>query len=260
VITAFGRSTHSSGNSDDPSLIGQGVLQGSSSACPIYIFSSNVCLSTCKKHSTGAKFIHPISGNLISNSAIQFSDDTSRFTNSLGCGITDSDQQPKNNIDSFFNHAQKNITTWNDLIFLSGGRLHPQKCYFYSFHPSYNHKRQHMSHQQLQPSNPLHLTDRDNQAQIPLEHRSPYDTKHTLGVILAPDGSATQQIQLIISRAREVQGKLCNSSLLRKNRWIALTSIIEPSLFYPLVATYFTQKQIQPYQCIISNLQCNALL
>ena len=107
VITAFGRSTHSSSNSDDPSSIGQGVLQGSSSACPIYIFSSNVCLSTYKKHSTGAKFIHPISGNLISNSAIQFADDTSRFTNSLGCGITDSDQQPKNNIDSFFNHAQK---------------------------------------------------------------------------------------------------------------------------------------------------------
>jgi hypothetical protein len=74
-------------------------------------------------------------------------------------------------------------------------------------------------------------------------------------VILAPDGSATQQLQHIVSRAREIQGKLCSSSLSQKNSWIALSSIIEPSLSYPLVATYFTSKDIKPYQSIISTLQ-----
>ncbi|MFN9983235.1 MAG: hypothetical protein ACK53Y_25125, partial [bacterium] len=67
-------------------------------------------------------------------------------------------------------------------------------------------------------------------------------------MILAPDGSATQQLQHIVSRAREIQGKLCNSSLSHRNKWIALSSIIEPSLSYPLVATYFTPNDSKPYQ------------
>jgi len=78
-------------------------------------------------------------------------------------------------------------------------------------------------------------------------------------VILAPDGSATQQLQHIVSQAREIQRKLCNSSLSQKNKWIALSSIIEPSLSYPLVATYFTLTDIKPYQSIMSTVQCNAL-
>jgi hypothetical protein len=259
VITAFGRSALTFSNCDDPTSIGQGVLQGGSSACPIFIFSSGVCLSTYKKHSIGAKFIHPISGNVMSDSAVQFVDETSQFTNSLGCGITEYVHDMQTNTATLFSNAQSNITTWNDFIWLSGGKLNPGKCYFYSFHPSYDHKRHRMSYQQLEPYNPLHLIDKDNQTRIRLEHCSPYNAKRTLGVILAPDGSATQQMQHIISRAGEIQGKLCNSSLSQKNRWIALSSIIEPLLSYPLVATYFTPKETQPYQSIISNLQCNAL-
>jgi hypothetical protein len=90
--------------------------------------------------------------------------------------------------------------------------------------------------------------DKDKNTRIPLEHLSPQDARRTLGVTIGPDGSATQQLHIIIQRAREIQGKLQNFSLSWKNRWIALTSIIKPSLSYPLVATYFTPKLIQPYE------------
>jgi hypothetical protein len=132
-------------------------------------------------------------------------------------------------------------------------------CYFYSFCPTYNFKHQCISYQPLTSRKHLCLDDKDNKSHIRREHLSTYDAKCTLGVTLAPDGSATQQIQLIILRACEIQGKLHNSSLSQRYRWIALSSIIEPSLSYPLVATYFTSKQIQPYECIMSTSQCNAL-
>jgi hypothetical protein len=135
VITAFGRSALTFSNCNDPKSVGQGVLQGSSSACPIFIFSSDVCLSTYKKHSIGAKVIHPISGNIISDSAVQFVDETSQFTNSLVCDITDYVHDIRTNTDTLFSNAQRNITTWNDLIWILGGKLSPGKCYFYSFLP-----------------------------------------------------------------------------------------------------------------------------
>jgi len=256
VVTGYGRSTEIFCNSDNCDSVGQGVLQGSSSACPIYIFNSDACLSTYRKHATMTKFVHPITGDAIQDSGVQFVDDMSQFVNSLGCEIPSEACQSQDNIDTLYHHAQQNISTWNDIL---GGKLHPQKCYFYSFCPTYNFKRQCISYQSLATQQPLCLDDEDNKSHIGLEHISPYDAKRTLGVTLAPDGSAVKQLQLITLHAREIQGKLHNSSLLLWNRWIALSSIIEPSLLYPLVNTYFTSKQIQPYECIMSTLQCNAL-
>jgi len=102
----------------------------------------------------------------MSDSAVQFVDDTSQFTNSLGCGITDYVHDIRTNTATLFSNAQSNITTWNDLIWISGGKLNPGKCYFYSFHPSFDHKRHRMSYHQLEPSTPLHLIDKDNQTRI----------------------------------------------------------------------------------------------
>ena len=93
-------------NSDDCNSVGQGVLQGSSSACPIYIFNSDVCLSTYRKHATTARFIHPITGTTIQDLGVQFVDDTSQFINSLGCGISFDRCQSQDNIDTLFHHAQ----------------------------------------------------------------------------------------------------------------------------------------------------------
>ncbi len=45
LITGYGTSTKSFYNNEDPQQIGQGVLQGSSSAAPIYMATSDVCLS-----------------------------------------------------------------------------------------------------------------------------------------------------------------------------------------------------------------------
>jgi hypothetical protein len=44
---------------------GQGILQGSSSAAPIYNVKTDVSLAAYKKLSTGAEFRHPITGDLI---------------------------------------------------------------------------------------------------------------------------------------------------------------------------------------------------
>jgi len=87
LVTGFGQSAGSFNNNQE-GIQGQGVLQGSSSACPIYIMTSDVCLSTYRKLGTGSAFYHPIHKNIIKDTSIQFVDDTSHFLNPLGADLT----------------------------------------------------------------------------------------------------------------------------------------------------------------------------
>jgi hypothetical protein len=86
LITGFRKSLTTYYNTND-NKTGQGVLQGSSSACPIFILNSNVSLSANQKHAKGASFIHPISGKLVTDHAVQFMDDTSQFLIAKGLSL-----------------------------------------------------------------------------------------------------------------------------------------------------------------------------
>jgi hypothetical protein len=53
LITGMGQSSSFYQNTEN-NITGQGVLQGSSSACPIFILNSNVSLSAYQKQGIGA--------------------------------------------------------------------------------------------------------------------------------------------------------------------------------------------------------------
>jgi hypothetical protein len=65
LITGYGASSELFKNNTDPNQNGQGVLQGSSSAAPLYNFNSDVSLAAYNKLAKGAAFIHPVTGTLI---------------------------------------------------------------------------------------------------------------------------------------------------------------------------------------------------
>jgi len=82
LITGFGTSIESFCNSDG-GVIGQGVLQGSSSTAPLHILSSDISLTTYNKKGIS----HPSqlhTKEIISDKAVQYVDDKSQFLNLLG--------------------------------------------------------------------------------------------------------------------------------------------------------------------------------
>jgi hypothetical protein len=87
LITGFGKSVSSYKNNTDD-ITGQGVLQGSSSACPIYILNSNASLLAYRKTGVGASFQHPITGDTTTDLAVQDIDDTSQFVNTLDASLS----------------------------------------------------------------------------------------------------------------------------------------------------------------------------
>jgi hypothetical protein len=118
LVTGFGKSTSTFLNNQN-NICGQGVLQGSSSAGPIYILNSDVSLATYRKHGFGAAFYQPINGTIIKYNAVQYLDDTSQFLNHIGANI---DTSQTNFIGyALIQHAQHNAQLCADSVWMSGG-------------------------------------------------------------------------------------------------------------------------------------------
>ncbi len=138
LITGFGKLTSSFKNDEDD-IVGQGVLQGSSSAAPIFLLNSEISLSAYNKIGIGATFCHPVDGTSVMDRCVQFVDDTSHFLKIRGArdyNMENKDIQPPQLLHIATNNSQK----WADLTCMSGGNLNLGKCFFYAFIPSINFK------------------------------------------------------------------------------------------------------------------------
>jgi hypothetical protein len=137
VVTGFGSSTSSFSNNSDPLHVGQGVLQGSSSAAPLFTINSDICLSAYRNLAKGATFIHPIDGSRIEDIATQFVDDKTDMLNDIGAGLRQSKHLTERDREQLFTTATNNSNTWASLLWISGGQLNTNKCYYYFLKPKY---------------------------------------------------------------------------------------------------------------------------
>jgi len=116
LITGFGTLIASFSNDDNPQQIGQGVLQGSSSAALIFNLTSDVSLSAYRILGKGTAFTHPITGASFQDMTVQYVDDKNQFLNHLGADIS-IEQDRENNFISLHNQAcaiQKRGPTFYD--------------------------------------------------------------------------------------------------------------------------------------------------
>jgi len=120
LITGFGKSSLSYVY-DEEGIIGQGVLQGSSSAAPILLLNSEVSLKAYNNNGTGASFTHPITRAVVTDYSVQFVDDTSHFLNANNTEAlkTASYVDPSDLLPI----AMTNSQLWADLMWVSGGNL-----------------------------------------------------------------------------------------------------------------------------------------
>lgn len=123
LITCFGPSAAIFHNNDDPKQIGQGMLQGSSSAAPIYNICNGVSLSTYQKGAQGSTFINPITQQPIHDHATQFVDDKTEMLNMMGANIhpntpTKVTAQEREHL---FQIANLNSDKWIRILWISVG-------------------------------------------------------------------------------------------------------------------------------------------
>ena len=138
LIMGFGQSPSFYLNDND-GIMEQGIIQGSSSAAPIFHLNSNVSLSAYKQLGTGATFTNPITQSEVLEHAVQFVDDISHYINNISHYINKG-SATNSNIDAdsisdtlLIQHDNKNSQIRVDLLWISGGNLNLNKCYYYAF-------------------------------------------------------------------------------------------------------------------------------
>jgi hypothetical protein len=99
------------------------MLQGSSSAAPIYNFNSDVTLNAYQKIAKGTTFTHPSTRKTITIHATQYLDDKAATINEAGLGSTMEDIPTQENCNQLFAQANQNTETWTKLLWVSSGNL-----------------------------------------------------------------------------------------------------------------------------------------
>jgi hypothetical protein len=134
LITGFGQSEESFSNNQE-GIIGQGVLQGSSSAGSLFLLNSDISLSTYRQHGTGAAFIHPIDKTIFLDKMVQNIDDTSQFLNPLGADLVPSEGA---NISNLLLPVALQIPNFGQTYYGYRVAICNKKCYYYAFSPTIN--------------------------------------------------------------------------------------------------------------------------
>jgi len=189
IFTGPKASNKSFNNNEDINNLGQGMLQGSSSAAPVYNINSDFNLSTYCHLAHGGSFIHPITNQTHTDHATQYVHDMSVLLNIM------QENGRSNAITELFHRTNEDTALWRQLLWISGGLLNASKCFYYYIDPKFDHSSQNIRYG-INTSG-KHITFQSNgsgQEHI-MDHLSPTMARRTLCVMLAPNGSAASQIQ-----------------------------------------------------------------
>jgi len=237
LITSFGRSVEEFCNTEGD-ITGQGVLQGSSSAAPIYVINSDVSLATYYKVGHGSTFYHLISKDPIEDKTVQYVDNTSQCTNipQKKYEITRSITDTSNTLHQL---ASQNAALWSECLWLSDGQLNSQKCYYFAFQPYINFKNNKNMHRNLPMQKDVDIINRATGRTVNIPMISHDVAKRPLGVNLSPAGAHSAQLWHMLQYAKVLTGKIRNSTLSQKAKLMAVNSVIGPAILYPLVNTFY---------------------
>jgi hypothetical protein len=260
VITGLGQSQLSFTNDEDPIRPGQGVLQGSSSAAPIYNMNSDVSLTSYRKLALGAAFTNPVTKITIQDHATQYVDDKTDMLNLQGIKLNRQDIPNQTHREMLFEQANKNSNIWAELQWISGGDLNYSKCFSYFIDPHYDYKTDSIKYtSKLKAPGDIIVTNPATKILAPLVREEPHTARRTLGVHLAPNGNSSTQTKICMEKAQAFLGKLKHSKLSKQTKWKAITTVMSPGVLYPLVTSTCTKKDLDRIERVIASAKCNAL-
>jgi hypothetical protein len=193
---------------EDPQHTGQGLLQGSSSAVPIYTANSDVSLTAYQRMATGTTFTNPITRNKINEHATQYVDDKMEMCNTDGTGIPAGTVLTKMR-DKRLHTANNNTNTWTKLMSTSGGNLNPNKCFWYYIEPTYDYSTQQIKYlPSAKTPGEILIDNPATETTLPINRVQCTTGKCTLRVIMAPNGDSTEQITTPLNQTQIYLGKI----------------------------------------------------
>jgi hypothetical protein len=240
--TALGDSTTTYQHSIFTPIHGTG--QGSCASQAIWLLISSILMDCLSAMGGGMTMTDVQSENSIQQWIDGFVDDTSLFTNIIQYSDND-------NITNLCHQLTHDMTTWNELLEASGGKLELSKCFYYVLSWKFDKEGNGL---------PMYISERQNQHAVPIKIKTAahdlitikqkeVNIAHkTLGCFKAIDGNEKEQIKYLSDKSRQFGKKLHNTSLTRKQANMAYKMIYIPSMRYGLPACSLSCAEIDSIQ------------
>jgi ribonuclease HI len=240
--TALGSSTTTYQHSNSTPIHGTG--QGSCASPAIWLLISSILMDCLSALGGGMTMIDVQSEISIQQWIDGFVDDTSLFTNIIQYSDND-------NITHLCTQLTHDMTTWNELLEASGGKLELSKCFYYilswKFDKEGNGVPMTILEQRNQHAVPIQIK-KDNKDFITIQQKEVNTAHKTLGCFKAIDGNEKAQIKYLSDKSRQFGRKLYNTSLTRKQAIMAYKTIYIPSMRYGLPACSLSHDDIESIQ------------
>ena len=209
----------------------QGILQGNQFGPPSWAIVSSPLFDMLRAEGYGLRIRSPLTRRLLFLAGLAFVDDTDTVQN---------EKRPTDTWQDVLRHAQGNVDHWNGGIRTTGGALDPKKTHWYLI--DFTWKNGNWQYAAKDDMNKLTMVDSEG-TRVDLKQLPTSKGMRTLGVILAPDGNNTDQVEALLHKAESWADLISTGHLQREEAWRALNSTILKSLEYPLTATTLTEQE-----------------
>jgi hypothetical protein len=203
----------------------------------IWVFISSVLFQCHDKKAYGAKYT-TVEGDLtVRLSMLGFVDDSSCISNTADANDS--------SLSGLVTRLQHDTQLWNDLLWVSGGKLELPKCSF------------HVMHFEFRPDGQPFLVDSIEQQmvlkdaegnQVPITYKSVRSTHKTLGHLKAPYGDNIAQTESLVATGRALATAIFRSPATPLEAKLFYDTIVIPKLGYPLPQSHLSSKQLRAVQ------------
>ena len=209
-----------------------GVLQGSGSAPPIWLALSLLLLRALHHLTPPSKISHPNTYSSLDKLIDMFVDDSDLWH------ISHTPIPIATLVQSMTIRAQ----TWEKLLFLSGGKLNLDKCYWYLVTWTWVDGQPSLSPISSTPAS-LSLTSGNSTVPAPITRVESTSTLKTLGLWTSPSGQQQDEFDAILSVLAQISESLRCLYLHRHEADAAYSIYVIPKLRYVLACSQLSLKQ-----------------
>ena len=220
----------------------QGGGQGNAAAGPMWLAISVILLSIMATLPINATIVTAISLQTLVFSAIMYVDDTDL----LFLGSTSDDA------DTLTNKAQILIDKWCSTLWITGGCLRPDKCWWYLL--DFKWHRNGTWKYATKKDSPGELVIPDHQLnEEQIERCEPHVGKETLGTYLAPDGNNVEQLNKMTQDTKQWAAQMKRGFMSKFSADLSVRTRIMKSLEYPTAAITLNETECKTIMKIILN-------
>ena len=248
IRTAYGDSKSFYGGKEDDPLQGGG--QGNPAAPPMWIAITVVLLSIMNSLLPGLEIISPITLAAAVLTVIMYVDDSTIFV--IG-------RDHESNLE-VMQRAQKYMNLWCKFLWVTGGALRPEKCWYTFVKFKWNEGFWRYDDDFVEMEE-LTATDANRERRNVARLKSSEGAR-ILGVRIAADGNNNSEKDYLMKSTEEWAEHIRTGYLTRYDAALALRTTISKTWQYPLVATNFPMKDaleimVPAYKAALPKMGCN---